>query len=677
MSHSKTTFWKPGAEAPGSHLSEERSSATDASSYIQPYNANGSLSIQQQRQQLPVFRHRNHILYLVEKFRTVVVVGETGCGKTTQIPQYLYEAGWASAGRVVGVTQPRRVAAVTVATRVAEERGVLLGREVGYAVRFDDCSDDAETRIKFLTDGLLIREMMSDPLLSKYGVLMLDEAHERSLHTDVIVGLLKKIQKRRSDLRLIVASATLDADQFKAFFESNETDDPTKDTAAVLTVEGRMFPVDVFYSLNPVPDYRKATVETVMKIHRSERPGDVLAFLTGQDEVQYVVSLLIEHARHLDQDSLKMWVLPMYGTLRHSDQAKVFQRTPRNCRKIVVATNVAETSITIAGIGYVVDAGFVKLQAFNCRCAVDVLVVVPVSQASAQQRAGRAGRATVPEMQRTSLAGVVLQLKALGVDNILRFPFLSPPPAQNMVQGVELLYALGAVDEHCRLTIPLGASMAEFPLNPMFAKMLLGSERFGCSVEALTVAAMMQIQNVFVEPPNQRSRMERAKRKFSAAEGDHVSMLNVYNAFLANGRSSRWCKAHFLHYRGLCRAVEIRSQLERMLRRSKVKLVSCEEDVEALQKCVTAAFFANAARFHPSGVYRTVRDDYSLYLHPTSVLSVEEPPAWLVFNDVVHTKKEFMRDITVIKPDWLYELAPHYYQYGTERELAAKKARLE
>lgn len=280
-------------------------------------------------------------------------------------------------------------------------------------------------------------------------------------------------------------------------------------------------------------------------------------------------------------------------------------------------------------------------------------------------------------MQRSNLAGVILQLKALGVDNILRFPFLSPPPAQNMVQGVELLYALGAINDNCQLTIPLGMSMAEFPLNPMFAKMLLSSEQFGCSVEALTIAAMMQIQNVFIEPPNQRNRMERAKRKFSAAEGDHISMLNVYNAFQRNGQSSRWCKQHFLHYKGLCRATEIRLQLERMLQRAKVKLISCDEDVEAIQKCITAAFFANAAHFHPSGVYKTVRDDYCLYIHPTSVLSVEEPPSWIIFNDVVHTKKEFMRDITVIKPQWLYELAPHYYEYGTERELAAKKAKLE
>ncbi|XP_010165678.1 probable ATP-dependent RNA helicase DHX35, partial [Antrostomus carolinensis] len=269
-------------EGPGVSVSEERQSPAESSGITVIYNPYASLSIEQQRQKLPVFKLRNHILYLVENYQTLVIVGETGCGKSTQIPQYLAEAGWTAEGRVVGVTQPRRVAAVTVAGRVADERGAVLGHEVGYCIRFDDCTDPQATRIKFLTDGMLVREMMADPLLTRYSVLMLDEAHERTLYTDIAIGLLKKVQKKRGDLRLIVASATLDAEKFRDFFNQNETGDPSKDTSVILTVEGRTFPVDIFYIQSPVPDYIKSTVETAMKIHQMENDGDILAFLTGQ-----------------------------------------------------------------------------------------------------------------------------------------------------------------------------------------------------------------------------------------------------------------------------------------------------------------------------------------------------------------------------------------------------------
>uniref|UniRef100_A0A480ZMW4 RNA helicase n=1 Tax=Sus scrofa TaxID=9823 RepID=A0A480ZMW4_PIG len=458
-------FWRPGTEGPGVSISEERQSLAENSATTVVYNPYAALSIEQQRQKLPVFKLRNHILYLIENYQTVVIVGETGCGKSTQIPQYLAEAGWTAEGRVVGVTQPRRVAAVTVAGRVAEERGAVLGHEVGYCIRFDDCTDPLATRIKFLTDGMLVREMMVDPLLTKYSAVMLDEAHERTLYTDIAIGLLKKIQKKRGDLRLIVASATLDAEKFRDFFNQNDTSDPTRDTCVILTVEGRTFPVDIFYLQSPVPDYIKSTVETVMKIHQTEGDGDILAFLTGQEEVETVVSMLIEQARALGRTGMKrhLRVLPMYAGLPSFEQMKVFERVSRSVRKVIVATNVAETSITISGIVYVIDCGFVKLRAYNPRTAIECLVVVPVSQASANQRAGRAGRSrsgkcyrlytedafdqlpqsTVPEMQRSNLAPVILQLKALGIDNVLRFHFMSPPPAQSMVQALELLYALG------------------------------------------------------------------------------------------------------------------------------------------------------------------------------------------------------------------------------------------
>ncbi|VTJ52999.1 Hypothetical predicted protein [Marmota monax] len=660
-------FWRPGTEGPGVSISEERQSVTENSGTTIVYNPYAALSIEQQRQKLPVFKLRNHILYLIENYQTVVIVGETGCGKSTQIPQYLAEAGWTAEGRVVGITQPRRVAAVTVAGRVAEERGAVLGHEVGYCIRFDDCTDPLATRIKFLTDGMLVREMMVDPLLTKYSVIMLDEAHERTLYTDIAIGLLKKIQKKRGDLRLIVASATLDAEKFRDFFNQNETSDPTRDTCVILTVEGRTFPVDIFYLQSPVPDYIKSTVETVVKIHQTEGDGDILAFLTGQEEVETVVSMLIEQARALARTGMKkhLRVLPMYAGLPSFEQMKVFERVSRSVRKVIVATNVAETSITIGGIVYVIDCGFVKLRAYNPRTAIECLVVVPVSQASANQRAGRGGRnrsgkcyrlyteeafdklpqSTVPEMQRSNLAPVILQLKALGIDNVLRFHFMSPPPAQSMVQALELLYALGG--------------------------------NFGCSQEILSIAAMMQIQNVFVIPSNQKSQAMRVHRKFAVEEGDHLTMLNVYEAFIKHNKNSQWCQEHFLNYKGLVRAATVREQLKKLLVKFQVPKKSSEGDPDPVLRCIVSGFFANAARFHSTGAYRTIRDDHELHIHPASVLYAEKPPRWVIYNEVIQTSKYYMRDVTAIESAWLLELAPHFYQQGTHLSLKAKRAKVQ
>lgn len=692
-------FWKPGGSKPGASLDLERPTATEGSEgagSCLTYNPHMNLTLTQQRQKLPIFKCRNQILYLLEKYRTVVIVGETGSGKTTQIPQYLHEAGWTGNGFMVGVTQPRRVAATTVASRVADERGAILGHEVGYSIRFDDCTDPKTTRIKFLTDGMLVREMMWDPMLKKYSVLMLDEAHERTLNTDIVVGLLKKIMKKREDLRLIVSSATLDAELFKNFFETNphSSSAPSKDTATILSIEGRAYPVDIHYTSQPVPNYLTCMVETVLALHREQGPGDVLAFLTGQDEVERAVAEIREHANR-SKKGLQLEAFPMYGGLPYAEQIRVFHRAAANIRKVIVATNIAETSVTIPGITYVIDCGFVKLRAFSTKNCLETLVVAATSQSSAKQRSGRAGRvrsgksyrlyseaefrklrvSAVPEMQRSNMAPVILQLKALGVDNVLRFHFLSPPPAEAMVQGLELLFALEAIDEDCKLTDPLGLQMAEFPLDPKFARMLLMSESFGCSEEVLTIAAMMQVQHVFTLPSRAKAQAETRRRMFCVHEGDHITMLNVYNAFIRYNKSSRWCAENFLSYKGLCHASSIRERLRKLLVRFKVKLVSCDDDPKPVQRAVVSGFFSNAARLHYTGCYRTIRGDHALHIHPSSMLYGQRSPQWVVFTEVIQTSQLFMRDITVIEPTWLYELAPHFYEYGTERELAETKRR--
>lgn len=441
--------------------------------------------------------------------------------------------------------QPRRVAASTVAKRVAEERGCRLGDEVGYAVRFEACSSEL-TRIKFMTEGMLVREMMADPLLSKYSVIMLDEAHERTLFLDVVVGLLYKIQRKRPDLRLIISSATLDAESFKEFFNTNATADSRLDTAAILSIEGRTYPVDIFYSEKPVPDYVEAVTSTALDIHTEQPDGDILAFVTGQEEVSAVCERVQSRVDSI-HGAGELLVLPMYGGLPAAEQLRVFDAAPPRTRKLVVATNIAEASVTIEGVAYVIDCGFVKMKGcdilrgilcvscwftwyralcrYSASTGLESLVITPVSQASANQRAGRAGRmragkayrlytedgfrslrpSNIPEMQRSNLAGVLIQLKALGISNVLRFPFLSPPPARSMSRGLELIYALGALDDHGRLTEPLGVQMAEMPLEPMQAKTLLASADFGCSLEIATIIAMLQVcpswscRSLFVE----------------------------------------------------------------------------------------------------------------------------------------------------------------------------------
>uniref|UniRef100_A0A0P4WGX4 RNA helicase n=1 Tax=Scylla olivacea TaxID=85551 RepID=A0A0P4WGX4_SCYOL len=673
----KGRFLKPGDD---SNYAEDRSDVepTSGTSFI--FNPNRNLSLQAQRQRLPVFSLRSHILYLLENYQTVVVVGETGSGKSTQIPQYLQEAGWGQDGMIC-ITEPRRVACTTLAERVAEECDVILGREVGYAIRFDDRTSPGMTQIKYVTEGLLVREMMADPLLRQYSVIMVDEVHERTLFTDILLGLLKKVQRKRKDLRLIVSSATVDADQLFRFFNHNATKDKTKDTAAVVSVEGRNFPVDVFYLQEAAADYVRSSVDTVLKIHTKEGPGGVLVFLTGVEEVDKCVSALREESSRLGEKGGKMQVCPLHGSLHNSDQLQAFLSPPQGVRKVVVATNLAETSITLPGIVFVVDSGFVKLRWFNGQS--DALVVVPASQASANQRAGRAGRtrsgqvyrlykeedfatlsqATPPEMVRTNLSSAVLNLMALGIDNMLRFDFPSPPPASHLIAALDELFALGAIGEDGQLTRPLGQNMAELPLPPQLAKMLLVSGEHECSEEILSIVAMLQVQNVFIDPRGGQRHIARARqRNFQVKEGDTLTLLNVYKSYLRSGQSSKWCGRYFINFRALRRAVEIRGRMERLLMQCGVEMKSCGGNVESIRRCITAGLFPSAAFLHHSGCYHSVRSSLPLHIHPSSTLYTLPQPQWVIYHEVLHTTQAFMRDLTVIEPSWLLELAPHYYE---------------
>ena len=442
-----------------------------------------SLSIVEQRQSLPIYKLRDELVKAVNDNQILIVIGETGSGKTTQITQYLSESGFTARGKI-GCTQPRRVAAMSVAKRVAEEFGCRLGQEVGYTIRFEDCTSP-ETLIKYMTDGMLLRECLIDPDLQTYSCIMLDEAHERTIHTDVLFGLLKQAVQKRAELKLIVTSATLDAVKFSQYFFE----------APIFTIPGRTFPVEILYTREPETDYLDASLITVMQIHLNEPPGDILLFLTGQEEIDTACEILYERMKSMGPDVPELIILPVYSALPSEMQTRIFEPAPPGSRKVVIATNIAETSLTIDGIYYVVDPGFVKQKVYNSKTGMDSLVVTPISQAQAKQRAGRAGRTgpgktyrlyterayrdemlatPVPEIQRTNLASTVLQLKAMGINDLLNFDFMDAPPVESLIMALEQLHSLSALDDEGLLT-RLGRRMAEFPLEPSLSKMLIMS----------------------------------------------------------------------------------------------------------------------------------------------------------------------------------------------------------
>lgn len=424
-----------------------------------------------------------------------------------------------------------------------------------------------------------------------------------------------------------------------------------------------------------------------------EGEGDILLFLTGRDEIENAVSTIRERSQDLHPRAPQLLPLPLYAGLPHDQQLAVFDPAPENHRKVIVSTNIAEASVTIEKIVFVIDSGFVKLRAFNPRTGIESLTAAPISKASATQRAGRAGRTragkcfrlyteaafkdemvemAIPEIQRSNLAPVILQLKALGIDNIVRFDFITPPPSELMVRGLELLYSLGALDEYARLTKPLGTRMAEMPLEPMTAKIvsffsnpsawkktpqrlirmqLLNSVEFGCTEQILNIAAMTSVQNVFISHEGEKKPAESAKRKFAVEEGDHLTLLNVYQAFTTRGqKSSKWCKDNYLNFKALSRAVSVRAQLKKYLERFSVDVDQARSRSEtatgeSIRRCLTTGYFAHAARMQPDGSFRNVSGNTILWAHPSSVM-FNRKSDWVIFHEVVETgNKTFIRDV--------------------------------
>ncbi|CAH8392456.1 unnamed protein product [Eruca vesicaria subsp. sativa] len=588
----------------------------------------------------------------------LVVIGETGSGKTTQVTQYLAEAGYTTKGKI-GCTQPRRVAAMSVAKRVAEEFACRLGEEVGYAIRFEDCTGP-DTVIKYMTDGMLLREILLDENLSHYSVIMLDEAHERTIHTDVLFGILKKLLKRRPDLRLIFTSATLDADKFSG--------------------------------KQPESDYLDAALITVLQIHLTEPEGDILLFLTGQEDIDSACQSLYEKMKNLGKNVPELIILPVYSALPSEMQSRIFDPPSPGTRKVVVATNIAEASLTIYGIYYVVDPAFAKQNVYNPKQGLESLVITPISQASSKPRAGCAGRTgpgkcyrlytesaylnempptSIPEIQRINLGMTTLTMKAMGISDLLSFDFMDPPQPQALISAMEQFYSLGAFDQEGLLT-KLGRKMAEFPLEPPLSKMLLASVDLGCSYEILTMIAMIQTGNIFYRPREKQSQAEQKRSKFFQPEGDHLMLLAVYEAWKAKNFSGQWCFENFIQSRSLRRAHDVRKQLLSIMDKYKLDVVSAGKNLMKIRKAITAGFFFHGARKDPQEGYRTLVENQPVYIHPSSAL-FQRQPDWVIYHDLVMTAKEYMREVTVIDPKWLVDLAPRFFKVADPTRMSKRK----
>ena len=681
------------------------------------------MDISETRKTLPIYKVKDELVRAVVENQVIIMVGETGSGKTTQLAQYLVDAGLTKGGKKVGCTQPRRVAAMSVAARVAKEMNVRLGSEVGYSIRFEDCTNE-KTVVKYMTDGMLLREFLSTPDLEGYSCMIIDEAHERSLHTDILFGLIKDVARFRNkesgnELKIIISSATLQSDKFASFF----------DGAKIFNVKGRTYPVEVHYTKKPEGNYIEASSLCALQIHaKMPLPGDILIFLCGQDEIEECAEDLTRRLAGMGSKVSELIVAPIYSTLPTDQQSKIFEKCPEGARKVVIATNIAETSLTIDGIVYVIDCGFCKQKSFNPRTLMEALQVVPISRAQAEQRKGRAGRtqpgkcfrlytmntfrneldaSVVPEIQRTNLGNVVLLLKSIGVHEILQFEFMDSPSPDTLKRALQQLFALGAINDVGQLT-KVGRMMAEFPLDPQLAKMLCSSKDFGVSDQIVTICAMLSVGNSIFHIPRDKQQLGQSTiGNFFKGGGDHLALCNVYEEWQHTDFSEPWCYENYVQARTMKKARDIRDQMAMLAERAQISLERHGGDKEVL-KCITSGFFYNAAQRNKDGKTYKARNPIiksamvcrhpifspphthththiqDVLIHPGSFLAPKEAkqgqdmkmgPKWVVFHELVQTNREYMRQVCEIQKEWLVEIAPHLYKLkDVDDEKAKAKA---
>ena len=653
------------------------------------------------RKSLPVWSSRKQILDLVEKNRIVIIQGETGSGKTTQIPQFLLDAGYY--GGIV-CTQPRRVAAMSIAKRVSQEMEVELGEQVGYTVRFDD-KTSKNTLIKYVTDGLLLKEATTDHTLKKYQIIIIDEAHERTLATDILFGFLKELMEKRKELKLIIMSATFDIEKFQNYFD-----------APLAIIKGRTYPVDIIYLSSPTDDYVDCAVKKVIQINKAEKPGDILLFLTGEEEIESACQQIRDGIEELGDEVGYANVIPIYSTLPPYLQEKIFEPPPETNprgikgRKIVVATNIAESSITIDGIVYVVDPGFTKQKVFNPRGKMESLLINIISKENADQRAGRAGRtkpgkcyrlyteesyekelkkSSIPEILRSNITSVVLNLLKLGINDLVHFDFIDPPAPETMMRAIEMLNYLGAMDDDGKLT-ELGSQMNQFPLEPELSKMVLAGVKYKCINDMLTLAATLSVKSPFLRPRGKENEADSKKYQFTHHTGDHITLIMAFNSFKKNEFTKDWCRDNFINFRTMKAIDNVRGQLADIL--TKMNIVVPQNDYNneikgkrerRIIKSLISGYFSQVAHLESAGYYITVKDNQYVFIHPSSYLHGSRKATWVLFQEFVLTSKNYIRTVTEIQPEYLLQVAPHYFDlqnmtgYAYKRDLLKVQEKLE
>ena len=612
--------------------------------------------------ELPVSARRFEIARTIDAHQVVIIAGETGSGKSTQIPKICLAMG-RGVNRLIGCTQPRRIAATSLATRVAKELEVNLGEEVGYKIRFNEQAK-ASTYVKFMTDGILLAETQGDPMLRAYDTLILDEAHERSLNIDFLLGYLKRLLPRRPDLKLIVCSATLDVDRFSAFF----------DRAPVIQVSGRTYPVDVFYRppRGDEGDLIETIGNTVEEITELDRRGDILIFLPGEREIRETADELASHG--LPHTT----ILPLFARLSAAEQARVFQPIPQ--RRIVLATNVAETSLTIPGIVYVIDPGQARINRYIPRTGVTSLQIEGISQASAEQRKGRCGRVqsgicfrlygeddfkarpehTDPEIKRSGLAGVILRMKSLKLGEVEAFPFLDPPTRRAIDEGYRVLEELGALDEQRELTA-IGLRLARLPVDPRVGRMILGGVDEGALREVLVIAAALSVQDPRERPIAAQRQADDAHRRFRDESSDFLGLLRLWEAYLeartgAKAQLRRFCSSNFLSFVRMKEWADIHDQLAQLA--SEMELVHNRKpaEPEQIHRAILPGLLSRIGLWNQEHRAYAGARQTRFTLHPSSGLA-KKPPPWVVAAELVETSQLFARNAARIDPVWLETIA--------------------
>jgi len=619
---------------------------------------------------LPIAGKRDEILAAVRDHQVVIVAGETGSGKTTQLPKMCLELGRGVRG-AIGHTQPRRLAARTVAERVAEELETPLGGAVGYKVRFSDHASD-DTLVKVMTDGILLAELLDDRMLRRYDTLIIDEAHERSLNIDFILGYLAQLLPRRPDLKVIITSATIDPERFSRHFGD----------APVIEVSGRTYPVEIRY--RPIADEAdsdqiQAISDAVDELRAAGR-GDVLVFLSGEREIRDTADAL----RRADQRDTE--ILPLYARLSAAEQHRVFQ--PHPGRRIVLATNVAETSLTVPGIRYVIDPGTARISRYSHRTKVQRLPIEPISRASANQRKGRCGRTadgicirlyseedfesrpefTDPEILRTNLASVILQMATLGLGDVASFPFIDPPDHRNVRDGVQLLEELGAFDPSVkdagkRLT-PLGRKLAQLPVDPRLARMVLEAERYGCVREVMVIAAALSIQDPRERPTDAQQAAAEKHGRFVDKDSDFLSYLNLWRYLrkaqeeLSSSQFRKLCRAEFLNYLRVREWQDVNSQLRQVARTFGIRSSSAPDDPDNIHRSLLAGLLSHIGLKDPERQEYQGARNARFAISPGSAL-FKKPPRWVMAAELVETSRLWGRVAARIEPEWAESLGQH------------------